>query len=373
MVLWGDPATLRQRFLQQQQHKSEFLNGHLLCLRYAVLSFPCEGGFMGTPCASSYIAAAPTSYEVRIRRAHIDAFADVDMADDCWWNAFASRPRLHSLSLFSQSYLVKNSTLTVSICSNLFKLVPIHNGAVSECVVVCIEVWQAWAWRQGFNPGLPLACPKVQRLQSALLVATLAGQAQVWWVKNTGFDGPKKGGARIFESRRRESRHGRKTLKDSSQTRSTNQDVTSLVYNLYPLIVVLLPKKMTPNWPSLNSGRRRGEELFRSWPRNNEMTHDWYVYNCNMFNNGVKLSAFTCNSNYFVCSTLCKGHDTDNFEFCVHNLIHAPGALKKKIVRGRGKYGHHGRTCGPTPQNQSWPFLSLFDTFRPYMPCILIP
>ena len=63
----------------------------------------------------------------------------------------------------------------------------------------------------------------------------------------------------------------------------------------------------------------------------------------------LKLFAF----NYLDdCATLCKGHDTDTFEFCVHNLIHAPGALKKKIVRGRGKYGHHGRTCGPTPQQQ---------------------
>ena len=287
------------------------------------------------------------------------------MADECWWNAFASRPRLHSLSLFSQSYLVKNSTLTVSICSNLFKFVHIHNGAVSEWVVVCIEVWQAWAWRQGFNPGLPLACPKVQRLQSALLVATLAGQAQVWWVKNTGFDGPKKGGARIFESRRRESRHDRKTLKDPSQTRSTNHDVTSLVYNLYPLIVVLLPKKMTPighHWTLAGA-------VVKSFSAVGQETMRWHMIDmftiATCLNNGVKLSAFTCNLNYFVCSTLCKGHDTDNFEFCVHNLIHAPGALKKKIVRGRGKYGHHGRTCGPTPQNQSWPFLSLFDTFRP--------
>lgn len=121
-----------------------------------------SSGFMGTPCASSYIAAAPTSYE-------------------------APTPQ-----------------------------------------------------PQPFQPVLSG-------------VASMGMKAQVWWVKNTGFDGPKKGGARIFESRRRES-------------------------------------------------RRRGEELFR--------------------------------------------HDTDNFEFCVHNLIHAPGALKKKIVRGRGKYGHHGRTCG---------------------------
>lgn len=121
-----------------------------------------SSGFMGTPCASSYIAAAPTSYE-------------------------APTPQ-----------------------------------------------------PQPFQPVLSG-------------VASMGMKAQVWWVKNTGFDGPKKGGARIFESRRRES-------------------------------------------------RRRGEELFR--------------------------------------------HDADNFEFCVHNLIHAPGALKKKIVRGRGKYGHHGRTCG---------------------------
>jgi len=84
-------------------------------------------------------------------------------------------------------------------------------------------------------------------------VASMGMKAQVWWVKNTGFDGPKKGGARIFDSRRRES-------------------------------------------------RRRGEEKFR--------------------------------------------HDTDTFELCVHNLIGAPGANKKKVIRGRGKYGHHGRTCG---------------------------
>eukprot|EP00438_Fugacium_kawagutii_P012554 Skav207351 [mRNA] locus=scaffold426:156966:162794:- [translate_table: standard] len=82
-------------------------------------------------------------------------------------------------------------------------------------------------------------------------------QAQVWWIKNTGFDGPKKGGARIWDSRRRDTFHS----------------------NTLP-------------------------------------------------------------------SNFLQGHDTDNFEFCVHNLIHAPGALRKKIVRGRGKYGHHGRTCG---------------------------
>merc|ERR1712060_752490 len=29
-----------------------------------------------------------------------------------------------------------------------------------------------------------------------------------------------------------------------------------------------------------------------------------------------------------------------------HNLIPAPGSHKRKVVRGRGKYGHHGRTCG---------------------------
>ncbi|CAE8591529.1 unnamed protein product [Polarella glacialis] len=78
-------------------------------------------------------------------------------------------------------------------------------------------------------------------------------KAQVWWIRNNGFDGPAKGGAKIFDSRRRES-------------------------------------------------RRRGEELFR--------------------------------------------HDVDNFELCIHNLIPAPGSRKKRIIRGRGKYGHHGRTCG---------------------------
>ena len=103
-------------------------------------------------------------------------------------------------------------------------------------------------------------------------------QAQVWWVKNTGFDGPKKGGARIFESRRRESRHDRKTRKTlnaSSQTRSTHQDVTGLEYNLYPVVVLPhVAKENDPHWISLNSDRHRGEELFRSWPRNNEMTRD---------------------------------------------------------------------------------------------------
>ncbi|CAE7238239.1 rplO1 [Symbiodinium natans] len=78
-------------------------------------------------------------------------------------------------------------------------------------------------------------------------------KAQVWWIRNNGFDGPAKGGARLWDSRRRES-------------------------------------------------RRRGEELFR--------------------------------------------HDVDNFELCVHNLLAAPGSNKRKVCRGRGKYGHHGRTCG---------------------------
>jgi len=39
-------------------------------------------------------------------------------------------------------------------------------------------------------------------------------------------------------------------------------------------------------------------------------------------------------------------HDVDNFEMNMHNLIAAPGSAKKKVVRGRGKYGSHGRTCG---------------------------
>jgi len=39
-------------------------------------------------------------------------------------------------------------------------------------------------------------------------------------------------------------------------------------------------------------------------------------------------------------------HDVDNFELTQNNLIAAPGAKKKKIRRGRGKYGSHGRTCG---------------------------
>merc|ERR1719401_407354 len=55
------------------------------------------------------------------------------------------------------------------------------------------------------------------------------------------------------------------------------------------------------DWPR-REGRRRGEELFR--------------------------------------------HDVDNFELCLHNLTHAPGSVKRKVRRGRGKYGSHGRTCG---------------------------
>jgi len=39
-------------------------------------------------------------------------------------------------------------------------------------------------------------------------------------------------------------------------------------------------------------------------------------------------------------------HNPDNFELTLHNLVRAPGARKFKIRRGRGKYGHHGRTCG---------------------------
>jgi large subunit ribosomal protein L15 len=39
-------------------------------------------------------------------------------------------------------------------------------------------------------------------------------------------------------------------------------------------------------------------------------------------------------------------HDVDTFELTCHNLIPAPGSKKRKVVRGRGKYGHHGRTCG---------------------------
>lgn len=82
--------------------------------------------------------------------------------------------------------------------------------------------------------------------------------------------------------------------------------------------------------------RRRGEELFRHDPN--------------------------CHKKFIAASDLCfvrvsrtagqwdnlgyQGHDTDNFELCVHNLIAAPGTAKKKVIRGRGKYGHHGRTCG---------------------------
>jgi len=39
-------------------------------------------------------------------------------------------------------------------------------------------------------------------------------------------------------------------------------------------------------------------------------------------------------------------HDVDSFELTLNNLIGAPGQKKWKIRRGRGKYGHHGRTCG---------------------------
>lgn len=39
-------------------------------------------------------------------------------------------------------------------------------------------------------------------------------------------------------------------------------------------------------------------------------------------------------------------HDTDNFELCLHNIIPAPGCKKRMVVRGRGKYGSHGRSCG---------------------------
>jgi len=39
-------------------------------------------------------------------------------------------------------------------------------------------------------------------------------------------------------------------------------------------------------------------------------------------------------------------HDVDTFELTQSNLIPAPGSHKRKIRRGRGKYGTHGRTCG---------------------------
>jgi len=39
-------------------------------------------------------------------------------------------------------------------------------------------------------------------------------------------------------------------------------------------------------------------------------------------------------------------HDVDNFELTLKNLLRAPGARKFHVVRGRGKYGHHGRSCG---------------------------
>lgn len=96
---------------------------------------------------------------------------------------------------------------------------------------------------------VPVGAPAAQAPQSQG-VAGMEMKNQVWWIKNTGFDGR---GGKIFDWRRRES-------------------------------------------------RRRGEELFR--------------------------------------------HDVDNFELNMHNLIAAPGSAKKKVVRGRGKYGSHGRTCG---------------------------
>ncbi|CAE7610498.1 setd3 [Symbiodinium sp. CCMP2456] len=98
------------------------------------------------------------------------------------------------------------------------------------------------------------AAPEPQQpVQAQSGVASMGMKAQVWWIRNNGYDGPAKGGAKLWDSRRRES-------------------------------------------------RRRGEELFR--------------------------------------------HDVDNFELCVHNLLAAPGSNKRRIQRGRGKYGHHGRTCG---------------------------
>lgn len=98
------------------------------------------------------------------------------------------------------------------------------------------------------------AAPQPQQpVQAQSGVASMGMKAQVWWIRNNGYDGPAKGGAKLWDSRRRES-------------------------------------------------RRRGEELFR--------------------------------------------HDVDNFELCVHNLLAAPGSNKRRIQRGRGKYGHHGRTCG---------------------------
>jgi len=81
--------------------------------------------------------------------------------------------------------------------------------------------------------------------------ASMGMKNQVWWVTSNGFDW--KGGGKIYDSRRRES-------------------------------------------------RRRGEEMFR--------------------------------------------HDVDTYEMTLSNLISAPGAKKKKVRRGRGKYAHHGRTCG---------------------------
>lgn len=39
-------------------------------------------------------------------------------------------------------------------------------------------------------------------------------------------------------------------------------------------------------------------------------------------------------------------HDVDNFEMRNNNLVGAPGSRKRKVVLGRSKYGHKGRTCG---------------------------
>ena len=64
---------------------------------------------MGTPCASAYIAAAPTSYEVRIRRAHIATVADFEIAD----KKHLHRGPNSTASAFSASLIWSKTQLSV--------------------------------------------------------------------------------------------------------------------------------------------------------------------------------------------------------------------------------------------------------------------
>ena len=73
---------------------------------------------------------------------------------------------------------------------------------------------------------------------------SLLHQAQVWWIRNNGYDGPAKGGAKLWDSRRRESRRiCRSDLKLLASVSKVIRWVEQFV-------------------------RRRGEELFRSSLRN---------------------------------------------------------------------------------------------------------